>query len=127
MSQLAGDWLADHGLCRVCGLALPRSGADDAICSRSCAGRKKESVAVHSQREHYQQDLLAILRTIKFPATICPGELSCRVLPQSTKPIGILRPVIFELAQRGKLQTLQQGNVIPWTKIRGPFRVRIRQ
>ncbi len=125
MDDLAGDWLAPHGKCRVCGLDLPRAGADDGICSRACAGRRGESRAVLADEAALAEAILSELRTLAKDSTLCPGELSVRIRPGVAKPIGVLRPVIFRLAQAGTLRTLQKGHVVPWTKIRGPFRVRL--
>jgi hypothetical protein len=124
LSPLAGDWLTEAGLCRVCGLALPRKNADDGICSRRCSGRRRLSAEVQARAEELSTALLAELQKLAKDSTICPGELSQRVLPGPDLPLGVLRPLIFQLNDAGRLRLSQKGVTLPWTKIRGPFRVR---
>jgi hypothetical protein len=125
--ELAGDWLAELGLCRICGLAMPRTESEDGICSRACAGRRKSSHQVWRDQSALTIQIQQELVRLAADSTLCPGELSCRILPQETKPIGVLRPLLFQLAKQGKIQTLQKGSVVLWSKIRGPFRVRIKR
>ena len=123
--KLAGDGLAlDHpDRCRVCALPLPASGADDGICSRRCAGRRPESAAAAREGSELKAKLLAEIALLKSGTTICPGELSQRILPGVDQPLTVLRPLIFELAMSRRLRLSQKGTILLWQKIRGPFRV----
>lgn len=122
---LAGDGIAmlDASRCRVCALPLPASGADDGICSRRCAGRRRESAAVAVDAPALKERILAEVATVRPGTTLCPGELSHRVLPGLELPLTLLRPLIYELAGERKLRLSQKGKTMLWEKIRGPFRV----
>ena len=67
--------------------------------------------------------VLAELAELGPGTTICPGELSHRVLPGVDQPLTVLRPLLFELAAGRQLRLSQKGAVVGWWKIRGPFRV----
>ena len=123
--KLAGDALAlaHPDRCRVCALPLPASGADDGICSRRCAGRRRESVAAASDSAQLKAQLLAEIARLKTGTTVCPGELSQRILPGVDQPLTVLRPLIFELSISRRLRLSQKGTITLWQKIRGPFRV----
>ncbi len=127
-SPLAGDMLAQlhPDRCRVCLLPLPRGGDPQGICSRRCAGRHKESAELASRRDALKTAILSALSTLSKDASICPGELSHRVLPGTSQPLSILRPLLFELAEDGRVRLSQKGTLLPWWKIRGPFRVKPR-
>ncbi|MES2659959.1 MAG: hypothetical protein V4689_15165 [Verrucomicrobiota bacterium] len=123
--KLAGDGLAlDHpGRCRVCALPLPAKGAEDGICSRRCADRRRESAAVAREESELKEKLLAEVANLKAGTTVCPGELSHRVLPGTDQPLTVLRPLIFELSISRRLRLSQKGTITLWQKIHGPFRV----
>lgn len=122
---LAGDGIAalQPGRCRVCALPLPEGGADDGGCSRRCAGRRRESAVVAGDASALKERILAEVATLKTGATLCPGELSHRVLPGRELPLTLLRPLIYELAGERRLRLSQKGKTLLWEKIRGPFRV----
>ncbi len=123
--KLAGDGLAlDHpDRCRVCALPLPASGAEDGICSRRCAGRRRESAAAARDASDLKAKLLTEIALLKAGTTVCPGELSHRILPGTEQPLTVLRPLIFELSMTRRLRLSQKGVITLWHKIRGPFRV----
>ncbi|MES2440703.1 MAG: hypothetical protein V4584_16675 [Verrucomicrobiota bacterium] len=123
--KLAGDELAhEHpDRCRVCALPLPAKGAEHGICSRRCAGRRRESAAVARDEGVLKQKLLAEIADLKPGTTVCPGELSHRILPGTDQPLTLLRPLIFELSMSRRLRLSQKGTITLWQKIRGPFRV----
>ena len=123
--KLAGDALAlaHPDRCRVCALPLPASGADDGICSRRCAGKKRESASAASDSAELKAQLLAEIARLKTGTTVCPGELSQRILPGVDQPLTVLRPLIFELSISRRLRLSQKGTITLWQKIRGPFRV----
>lgn len=112
-----------QGRCRVCALPLPAGGQGDDICSRRCAGLRRESARVFQDREQLASQLLAAVAELRTAATMCPGELSQRVLPDLDRPLTVLRPVLFGLAASGRIRLSQKGTWVPWVKIRGPFRV----
>lgn len=122
---LAGDSLvaAHPDRCRVCLLPLPAGTCDQGICSRRCAGRKSESADVARSVAKLTEQILAEISQLKKGTTICPGELSQRILHGSEQPLTLLRPVIFGLADARRLRLSQKGTVMIWPKIRGPFRV----
>jgi hypothetical protein len=70
--------------------------------------------------------ILVEISTLRKGTSVCPGELSHRVLPGTEHPLSLLRPLIFELAESGKLRLSQKGTLLPWWRIRGPFRVAAR-
>lgn len=124
--MLAGDSIArDHpDRCRICSLPLPAKDDGSGICSRRCAARKTESAKVAADAPSFKELILNHMAILSKGTTICPGELSHRVLPDTTVlPLALLRPLIFELAAAGKIILRQKGKVILWQKIRGPFRV----
>ena len=123
--KLAGDGLVlDHpDRCRVCALPLPASGAEDGICSRRCAGRRRESAAAARDGAEFKAKLLVEIAKLKPGTTVCPGELSQRILPGIDQPLTVLRPLIFELSISRRLRLSQKGTFTLWQKIRGPFRV----
>lgn len=123
--KLAGDELVlgHPDRCRVCALPLPASGADDGICSRRCAGRKRESAAAAENSAQLKTQLLGEIARLKTGTTVCPGELSQRILPGVDQPLTVLRPLIFELSISRRLRLSQKGIIMLWQKIRGPFRV----
>ena len=122
---LAGDWLglAHPDRCRVCALPLPANAENDGICSRRCAGLRRESEAVQREVEALTARILAGVASLKAGTTICPRALSQEVRPGLDQPLTLLRPLIFNLAAAGKLRLRQNGSVVLWWKIRGPFRV----
>lgn len=124
-TRLAGDNLTESwpDRCRICLLPLPRNADESGICSRRCAGRKVESAHVAENREELKQSILVEISALRKGTSVCPGELSHRVLPGTEQPLSLLRPLIFELAEAGKLRLSQKGTLLPWWKIRGPFRV----
>ena len=56
---------------------------------------------------------------LKPATTVCPGELSLRVLPQTLLPLSLLRPLIYELAAARKLILRQQKTVVLWHSLFG--------
>ncbi len=122
---LAGDPLAfaHPDRCRVCALPLPETGAEDGICSRRCAGRKRESAIVARDAADLKKNILTEISVLKSGTTVCPGELSHRILPGMDLPLTLLRPLIFELSMSRRLRLSQKGTITLWQKIRGPFRV----
>jgi hypothetical protein len=123
--KFAGDEIAsDHPeRCRICALSLPANGAEDGICSRRCAGKKQASAAVAKDAAVLKEMLLKEIAGLKPGTTVCPGELSHRVLPGTDQPLTVLRPLIFELSISRRLRLSQKGTITLWQKIRGPFRV----
>lgn len=123
--RLAGDNLTESwpDRCRICVLPLPRNPDESGICSRKCAGRKAESERIMEDRDKLKHSILVEVSSLRKGTSICPGELSHRVLPGTEQPLSLLRPLIFELAEAGKLRLSQKGTLLPWWKIRGPFRV----
>ena len=121
----AGDAIAlEHPeRCRICSLPLPSKDDGGGICSRRCSGRKVESAQVAADAVALKARILVEVALLKPATTVCPGELSLRVLPQTLLPLTLLRPLIFELAAARKLILRQQKTVVLWHKIRGPFRV----
>jgi hypothetical protein len=93
------------------------------ICSRRCAGKRAESAEVVRNRAALEALILTEVRALRKGTTVCPGELSHRVLPGVDQPLTVLRPLIYELAAAGKLRLRQKGAVVLWEKVRGPFRV----
>jgi len=67
--------------------------------------------------------ILVEISALRKGTSVCPGELSHRVLPGTDQPLSLLRPLIFELSEAGKLRLSQKGTLLPWWKICGPFRV----
>jgi Protein of unknown function (DUF3253) len=123
--MLGGDVIASEhpNRCRICALPLPAKDDGSGICSRRCAGRKTESAKVAADSASLKARILAEVATLKHGTTVCPGELSHRVLPDTVLPLTLLRPLIYELAAARKFSLRQKGTVIIWQKIRGPFRV----
>lgn len=115
-----------HGRCRVCGLPLPKDG-EPGVCSRRCAGLRKEAEACARAHGEWEDLVLKELANLSRESTMCPGELCQRLMPGTEKPIGILRPLLFYMAERGRIRVSQKGRVIPWFKIRGPFRVGVKK
>lgn len=111
--------------CEVCALPLPR-GEESGVCSRRCAVLRRQATALTGRRNELIAAVLAELDRLETTATICPGELARRILPGKREPLSLLRPLLFELEQERKVALLQKGEVVPWWKIRGPFRVRRR-
>ena len=124
-APLAGDGIAVRypDRCRICSLPLPRSGADDGICSRRCAARRKESARVAADAVVLKEQILTEISTLRKGTTICPGELSQRILTGTDQPLSLLRPLLFELAEARKIRLSQKGSIVLWPQIRGPFRV----
>ena len=102
---------------------MPANSPVDQVCSRQCAGRRKESIEVARQKIAIGELVIAEVNLLDGSATICPGELSHRVFPNTEKPLTVIRPIIYELAMAGKIRLRQKGQVVRWDKIRGPFRV----
>ena len=128
--RLAGDALhQEHpDRCRICALPLPvaaKGQANDGICSRRCAGLRGQSAAVLKNTGTLTQKILSELTALRPDITICPGELSRRVLPGAEPPLTVLRPLIFELAAARRLRLSQKGRITLWWKIHGPFRVQL--
>ena len=123
--MLAGDVIASEhpDRCRICALPLPAKDDGSEICSRRCAGRKIESTKVAIDSALLKARILEEVATLKHGTTVCPGELSHRVLSDSLLPLTLLRPLIYELAAAGKISLRQKGAAVIWQKIRGPFRV----
>jgi hypothetical protein len=123
--KLAGDALAlvHPERCRVCALPLPATLPEDGICSRRCAGRRRESAVIAQESSVMKERLLAGIANLKAGTTICPGALSQEILPGTDQPLTVLRPLIFELAILRRLRLSQKGTIMLWQKIRGPFRV----
>ena len=67
--------------------------------------------------------ILAGVATLKAGTTICPRALSQEVRPGLDQPLTVLRPLVFNLAAAGKLRLRQNGAVVIWWKVKGPFRV----
>ncbi len=123
--HLAGDNLTATypDRCRICLLPLPHGKNENGICSRRCAGRKEESAQVAERSEELKSAILMEISTLRKGTTLCPGELSQRVMAGTEQPLPLLRPLICELAEAGKIRLSQKGTILPWWKIRGPFRV----
>lgn len=124
VDNIAQLHLQEH-CCTVCGLPLPRDDSTG-ICSRRCASLQQLSREIQTtRRAEMTAAILQELSTLKRGSTICPGELSQRVLPGVQDPLRLLRPLLHALEQEHKIRLLQKGVVRPWRKIRGPFRVRL--
>lgn len=118
------DRFDELGLCRVCALALPRN-ADGDVCSRRCAGlRKRSAAALGAEAAEWRRRVLDVLAELQKSATTCPGALSQSLLPELDKPLTVLRPLLYQMAEEGKVVLSQKGLKTPWWKIRGPFRIR---
>jgi hypothetical protein len=76
--KLAGNALAlaHPDRCRVCALPLPATCPEDGICSRRCAGRRRESAMIAQDSCAMKERLLAEVAKLKAGTTICPGELT---------------------------------------------------
>ncbi len=124
-NSLAGDAfaLAYSDRCRICALPLPPRSAGEGICSRRCAGLRGESAAVEEQAHALMERLLAEVARLRRGTTVCPVDLAQRVLPQVAQALTVLRPLIFELAESGRLRLSQKGALVRWPKISGPFRI----
>ena len=123
--SLAGDGLSQShpDRCRVCALPLPAGPCDNGICSRRCADRRRESGNVARTAATLKERIVEEISKLKRGTTMCPGELSQRILPGLEQALTLLRPLIFELADARRLRLSQKGTVTIWPKIRGPFRV----
>ena len=123
--MLGGDVIvSEHpDRCRICALPLPAKDDGSGICSRRCASRKNESTKVAANSASLKARILVEVATLKHGTTMCPGELSHAVLPDTELPLALLRPLIYELAAARKITLRQKGAAIIWQKIRGPFRV----
>jgi len=110
--------------CPVCALPLPRN-VSEGTCSRRCAGLRPLSLAINGPQEtHWRAAILERLGALRPGTTICPGELAVDLLPEIDKPLTVLRPLLYQLAEEGRVVLSQQKRTIPWWKIRGPFRIR---
>lgn len=126
-SVLAGDWLQDHNLCRVCALPLPAS-APTGICSKRCTGRKKVSADVHVRHQEFEDLIIRNVSEADSKTGMCSAELSAKVLPEiKENPLNVLRPLIFRLAEQGRVALLQKGSTVSWMMLRGPFRIKFRR
>ena len=67
--------------------------------------------------------ILTGVASLKAGTTICPGALSQQMRPGLDHPLTVLRPLLFNLAAAGKLRLRQNGAVVIWWKVKGPFRV----
>jgi hypothetical protein len=115
-----------EGRCVVCALPLPVK-AEDAICSRRCAGMRRRALVVAGrEREHWKSAILKSLGGLGDGTTICPGALARELLPKDSHPLALLRPLIFELQEERRVVLSQSGCAIIWRKVRGPFRIRLR-
>jgi Protein of unknown function (DUF3253) len=125
MKKLAGDSLASthSDRCRVCALPLPAKPDDSGICSRRCAGRRGESEAIFLSEAALKQQVIVEISKLKRGSSVCPGELSQRLLPGTDQPLTVLRPLLYELAAARRIRLSQKGTLMLWEKIRGPFRV----
>jgi hypothetical protein len=95
------------------------------VCSRRCAGlRKKSQQILQLEAEKWCSELVRRLRLLDRASTVCPGDLCVQVMPGVDKPLTLLRPLLFQMAQAGTLTLQQKGKIVPWWKIKGPFRVR---
>ncbi len=111
-------------LCQICALPLPRK-AEDAICSRRCASLRKLSAEILGpQQTEWRAKIQQALAALKPGTTICPGELSVNLLPGVEKPLTVLRPLLYQMAEEGRVVLSQKNIKTPWWKIRGPFRIR---
>jgi len=111
------------GRCAVCGLPMPEKDCGD-VCSRRCASRRGISRSLQNcKRRALEAEILRVVSDLSEGSTICPGDLSRKVLPGVEEPLRLTRPLIFFLQQQGRLRLSQKGVVMPWWKIRGPFRV----
>lgn len=110
--------LTELSLCEVCALSLPRT-ADSGVCSRGCAGLRKHSAAVNgSEQPEWRQKILASMAELKPGATICPGELSQAVLPGIDKPLTVLRTLMYQMAENGKVVLSQKGRYfLSWAQV----------
>jgi len=86
-------------------------------------GRKTESARVAAEATSIKARILLEVARLERGSTVCPGELSLRVLPETVLPLTLLRPLIYELAEARKIILRQNKNVVLWQTIRGPFRV----
>jgi hypothetical protein len=121
------DQLAERRLCQICALALPRNAAEsDTICSRRCAGLRKISAAVLGpEATEWRRKIVQELATLRAETTVCPGELAKRLLPELDKPLTVLRPLLYQMAEEKRVVLSQKNVKTPWWKIRGPFRIRL--
>lgn len=71
----------------------------------------------------YLEQVLRELQSLKRGSSICPGQLARKVLPGVEEPLRLLRPLIYRWAEQGHLRLSQKGHILPWWKIRGPFRI----
>ena len=122
--SLVFERFEELSLCQICALPLPRT-ADNNICSRRCAGlRKLSSEVLGPQQTEWRARILQSLSTLKPGTTICPGELSVNLLSGVEKPLTVLRPLLYQMAEEGRVVLSQKNVKTHWWKIRGPFRIR---
>jgi hypothetical protein len=121
-AQIA-DLMIRRQRCMVCGLQMPRN-SEDEVCSRRCAGLRNTAVLLQTtQLQEIQSAILSFASQLRDGATICPGTLAQKILPTVQDPLRLLRPVFFYMQETGRIRLSQKGAVLPWWKIRGPFRV----
>lgn len=78
-----------------------------------------------------------LLQSREFPKTMCPSEAARALSAQELKATGAsswrdlmptIRKLVFELRDKGKIDVLQKGNVLPtsqdFTSTTGPIRLR---
>lgn len=116
--------LASLALCEVCALPLPRN-VLEGTCSRRCAGLRKLGEAINGpDQAHWRVAISKELATLRPGSTVCPGQLASQLLPGIEKPLSVLRPLLYQMADEGKVVLSQKNLTTPWWKIRGPFRIR---
>jgi predicted nucleic acid-binding Zn ribbon protein len=121
-AQIA-NLMLQHRRCIVCGMPLPGK-PDQDICSRRCSTQKKKALQLQTTKlQEIESEILSIVTQLRDDATICPGTLAQKIFPDSEDPLRLLRPIIFYLQEQRRLRLSQKGAVLPWWKIRGPFRV----
>ena len=95
-----------------------------------------------SERHHYSDAILLhhleiLLDTREHPKTICPSEVARALRPDELDELGVstwrelmpeIRGMCWTLRDRGHLEILQWGNVLPANTrletIKGPIRIR---
>lgn len=87
--------------------------------------------------EYIDKHLTRLLDAREHPKTICPSEVARALSASELEALGVeswrevmpaIRERVFEMRDRGSVEILQKGNVLPATQslenIVGPIRVR---
>ncbi|MGF1657157.1 MAG: DUF3253 domain-containing protein [Verrucomicrobiales bacterium] len=78
---------------------------------------------IRGEESFWVDQLLQQTRLLSKGTSACPGALAQTILPKHAQPLNVLRPLLFMLAEHGKIRLTQKGQVLGWRHIRGPFRV----